>query len=244
MRRVVGWRVIAVVVCLLAGFLFGVSRSSADGYDLRGGRTVELSGLVRSAESRVAAAQTRLISVNKQLKDLEQTAARSDGRTAEVTARARWLERAVGLTALSGPGMVVTLTDAPRGSDGRYPDEVDPDALVVHQQDVQSVLNGLWAGGADAIAVQDQRLITTSAVRCIGNTLLLASRTYSPPFVITAVGDPDRLRAALDEEYGVRVYRQYAHAYGLGYEVQAPRTVSVPAYAGSLRLGSVQEVLQ
>jgi uncharacterized protein YlxW (UPF0749 family) len=113
---------------------------------------------------------------------------------------------------------------------------------VVHQQDVQSVLNGLWAGGAEAVAVQDQRLVTTSAVRCVGNTLLLAGRTYSPPYVISVIGDPLRLRATLEAENGVRVYEQYAQAYGLGYDVQAPRTVSVPAYAGGLRLVSAQEV--
>ena len=194
MRRIDGWSVAVVVICLLTGLLFGVSHNSADGYDLRGGRTAELSGLVRAAEA--------------------------------------------------GTGLIVTLTDAPRGPDGRYPEGVEPDALVVHQQDVHSVVNGLWAGGADAIAVQDQRLINTSAVRCIGNTLLLGGRTCSPPFVITAIGDPIRLSAGLDDADGVRLYQQYAQAYGLGYEVQAPRTVSVPAYAGSLRLVSAQEEMR
>ena len=244
MRRVDGWRVAVLVVCLLAGLLFGVSRSSADGYDLRGGRTLELSGLVRSAEARVAGAQERLAGLNGRLRDLEQIAARSDGRIADATARAQRLEPEVGLSPLVGPGMIVTLTDAPRGPDGRYPAGVAPDVLVVHQQDVQSVLNGLWAGGAEAVAVQDQRLVTTSAVRCIGNTLLLGGRTYSPPYVITAIGDPARLQAGLDEEDGVRLYQQYAQTYGLGYDLQVPRTVSVPAYAGSLRLVSAQEVPQ
>jgi uncharacterized protein YlxW (UPF0749 family) len=243
-RGIDGWQVAVVVVCLLAGLLFGVSRSSADDYGPRGGRTVELSGLVRAAEARVTVGQARLAELSAQLERLEQLAAGSDGRIAEETARIRRLEPAVGLSPLSGPGLVVTLTDAPRGSDGRYPEGVEPDALVVHQQDVQSVLNGLWAGGAEAMAVQDQRLVTTSAVRCIGNTLLLVGRTYSPPFVIRAIGDPARLQAALDAEYGVRVYQQYAQAYGLGYDVRAPRTVSVPAYAGSLRLVSAQEVMR
>ncbi len=242
MRRVDGWHVAVLVVCPLAGLLFGVSHRSADGYDLRGGRTVELSGLVRSAEARVAAALTRLTGLNGQLRDLERVAAGSDGRSAEATVQAQRLEPEVGLSPLVEPGIIVTLTDAPRGPDGRYPKGVAPDVLVVHQQDVQSVLNGLWAGGAEAIAVQDQRLVTTSAVRCIGNTLLLGGRTYSPPYVIRAIGDSARLQAALDEEERVQVYQQYAQTYGLGYDLQVPRTVSMPAYAGSLRLVSAQEV--
>ena len=123
--------------------------------------------------------------------------------------------------------------DAPRGPDGRYPTDAAPDDLVVHQQDVQSVLNALWAGGAEAIAMQDQRIVATSAPRCIGNTLLLHGRTYSPPYVITALGDRARLEAALAAEPGINVYKQYAARFGLGYTQQASDDLTVPAYTGS-----------
>lgn len=242
MPRPDGWGVLIPAVCLLAGLLFAVSRSNTEGHDLRGGRTQELSGLVREAEQRVSAAEARLATLSTQLQAVQRAAAKSDVRNAAAQQRSRRLAPHVGLTALSGPGLTVTLTDAPRGEDGRYPQGVEPDALVVHQQDVQSVLNGLWAGDAEAIAVQDQRLIATSALRCIGNTLLLDGRTYSPPYVITAIGNPDRLSAALEAEYGVQVFRQYAQTYGLGYQVQPARTVSVPAYAGTVRLDRAQEV--
>ena len=64
------------------------------------------------------------------------------------------------------------------------------DDVVVHQQDVQGVVNALWRGGAEAMMVMDQRIISTSAVRCVGNTLILQGRVYSPPFTVTATGDP------------------------------------------------------
>ena len=86
------------------------------------------------------------------------------------------------------------MSDAPRDADGNYPAGVDPDDLVIHQQDVQSVVNAMWAGGAEAMMIMDQRVLTTSAVRCIGNTLLLQGRTYSPPFVVTAIGDAEGMR--------------------------------------------------
>ena len=72
-----------------------------------------------------------------------------------------------------------------------YP-EPQPNDLVIHQQDLQAVVNALWQGGAKGIQVMDQRLISTSAVRCVGNTLILQGRVYSPPYKITAVGDPER----------------------------------------------------
>lgn len=244
MRRFepLAWKAAVPVVCLLAGLLFAASKETSDGFELRGGRTTELSELVRSAEARVSSAQQRLTELNAELRAREVAAAGSDGRIAGTVAAAERTGESVGLVPLSGPGLTVTLTDAPRDELGRYPQDVPPDALVVHQQDLQSVLNAVWAGGADAVAVQDQRLISTSAVRCIGNTLLLGGRTYSPPYVVTAIGDPDRLRSALDEEYGVQVYRQYAENYGLGYQVESPGSVEVPGYAEDLRLESAREM--
>ena len=96
---------------------------------------------------------------------------------------------------MHGPGLIVTLTDAQRDADGRFPRDASPDDLVVHQQDIQAVLNALWSAGAEAIQMQDQRIIATSAPRCVGNTLLLNGRTYSPPYTITAIGDVAAMQA-------------------------------------------------
>lgn len=242
MRKVDGWRAAVPVVCLLAGMLFAASRNAAGGYDLRGGRTTELSGLVRAAEARVAAAEEHLTDLRAEAERLEAAGAGTDERVRSAREAADALAPAVGLTELVGPGLTVTLTDAQRGPDGRYPAGVEPDALVVHQQDMQSVLNALWAGGAEAVAVAGQRVLTTSAVRCVGNTLLLHGHTYSPPYEIMAIGDPDRMRAALDAEPGVAVFRQYVETYGLGYRVQRSSALHVQAYTGSLGLTSLQEV--
>jgi uncharacterized protein YlxW (UPF0749 family) len=110
----------------------------------------------------------------------------------------------------------------------------------VHQQDVQSVLNAVWRGGATAVAMQDQRIVERVAPLCIGNTLLLGGRTYSPPYVVTALGDPDRLAAALADEPGVRVFQQYAQRYGLGYRTSISENLDVPAYEGSVRMRYAQ----
>ncbi|MGW0521415.1 DUF881 domain-containing protein [Crossiella sp. NPDC003009] len=242
MRRLNGWRVAAPVMCLVAGLIFAVSHNVADGHDLRGGRNTELHGLVRDAEGRVHEAEAALGRLRTDLEALERGAAGSDQRVEKVRGTAASLANPAGLNPLRGPGLVVTISDAPRGPDGRYPADVPVDALVVHQKDLQSLLNALWAGGAEAVAVADQRLVSTSAVRCIGNTLLLHGRTYSPPYVISAIGDPDKLNSALDAADGVRIFRQYAQSYGLGYRVQRPDVVRVPGYGGALRLDKAQEV--
>ena len=110
--------------------------------------------------------------------------------------------------------------------------------LVIHQQDIQAVVNALWRGGAEGIQVMDQRLIATSAVRCVGNTLLLQGRVYSPPYVIRAVGKTDALRSTVEADPTIQNYLQYVAAYGLGWKVQESGDLTVPGYQGSVDLSS------
>lgn len=234
--RALGWTAAALAVCLLAGLLLGTTRGVSDGEELRVSDSARLSDLVRAAQAMSDELAATRDDLAGRVTELQAQAAATDDDVAAVLADTVALEDPAGLTARRGPGVTVSLTDAPRGADGRYPTDASPDDLVVHQQDVQSVLNAMWAGGAEAIAMQDQRLVATSAPRCIGNTLLLHGRTYSPPYVITALGDPARLEAALAAEPGIRVYKQYAARYGLGYTQQSSESLSVPAYTGGATL--------
>jgi uncharacterized protein YlxW (UPF0749 family) len=89
------------------------------------------------------------------------------------------------------------------------------------------------------MTLMGQRIVSTSAVRCVGNTVILHGRVYGPPFVVTAVGDPDALRDALDSDPGVVVFREYVERFGLGYTVRSQRSVTLPAYDGPLELPNV-----
>ena len=233
-----GWRIAAVLVCLVGGLLLGTARSFSQGKDIRD-RSVDLAELVVGAEARVRSAEDRAADLQARI----DAAAQEDvsPQVEQVRRRADNLEAAAGLTSVHGPALSVTLSDAPRDSDGNYPSGVDPDDLVVHQQDVQSVVNALWAGGAEAMMIMDQRVVTTSAVRCIGNTLLLQGRTYSPPFVVTAIGDADRMEAALAQAPGVRLYLRYVAMYGLVYQTTAATDVVLPAYDGVIRLDAAHQ---
>nr|KEP24294.1 hypothetical protein DA06_19475 [Georgenia sp. SUBG003] len=142
---------------------------------------------------------------------------------------------AVGLEDVRGPGVEVQLWDAPHGG-ASDPAGFAPDDLVVHQQDLEAVMNALWSGGAEAMAVQGHRVVSTTGVRCVGNVLHIAGRTYSPPYVIEAVGDPDGLEAALRSSPGVAVYLQYVDAVGLGWSMTTQSELDLPAYSGTMQL--------
>ena len=135
---------------------------------------------------------------------------------------------AAGLSALRGPALQVSLDDAT----GAPPTSVDVNDLVIHSQDVQAVVNALWRAGAEAVAVNGQRLVSTSAVLCVGNTLLLDGTVSSPPYVAVGIG------AAADRFQADPLVRQLASdatTFGLHFDVTPVDSVTVPGYGGPIQ---------
>jgi uncharacterized protein YlxW (UPF0749 family) len=228
------WTVLVPVVALVAGLIFATSSRTALGTDLRAGPGTQLTELIGQRESGVARLQDELARVQQRVQRLtDQAASRNTEVAAAQDAGARGL-RSAGLTPLSGPGLSVTLDDAPPSARSDLPGDVPVDNLVIHQSDVQGVVNALWAAGADGVAIMGQRLIATSAVRCVGNTLLLQGRTYSPPFVVTAIGPAEAMRQQLAASTDVQYLKADVDRYGLTYDVSDQRSVDLPAYDGPL----------
>jgi len=228
--------VLVPVTALAAGLLFATSASTAQGTDLRADRRLRLTELIARERDGVARLEQEAAALRSEVAERAAAAAARDSRVAEVAAPSS-LELAAGLVPVTGPGVTVELDDAPR-QPGRPALSDDPDDLVVHQQDVQAVVNALWAGGAEAMTLMGQRIVSTSAVRCVGNTVILHGQVYSPPFVVTAVGDPQRMRASLERDPGVAFFKTFVDRFGLGYSVTTEREVELPAYTGPLELPS------
>jgi uncharacterized protein YlxW (UPF0749 family) len=226
--------VLVPVVALAAGLLFATSERTAQGTDLRGGEVVALSGLIEQRDNAIARQQQQLADLQRQVQQLTRQVAGRDGAVASVQAGGDAGALSAGLVPLTGRGVQITLDDAPTRPDGSLPVGARPDDLVIHQSDVQAVVNAVWAAGADGVAVMNQRLVATSAVRCVGNVLLLQGRTYSPPFVITAIGDGAAVRARLAGSPQVQILQQAADQLGLTFTVRDVPLVRLPAYAGSL----------
>lgn len=235
LKRVRTWRWAVPVAALLAGLLFATSANTSHGVDLR---VIGHDDGVSFAErqQRTVIEQTRqLADLQKQVQAATSKAARTDSRVAGARDAAAAVTDDAGMSPMSGPAVTVTLNDAPP-LPGAQKGSVPPDYLVVHQQDVQAVVNALWAGGAEAMTLQGQRVISTSAVRCVGNTLLLHGVVYSPPYVVSAIGDTGDLLAALAAAPDIIIYKQYVQAYHLGYDVTTKANVTMPAYTGGVAL--------
>lgn len=221
-----------VAVFAAAGLLFATSAETARGTQLRTDRT-DLAAVVRAENAKHDEATRRLAQLRGAIDALEAAEAGVNSEVAALRARAAVVAPDAGLAPVTGRGLVVTLDDAPHG--GTRPAGAMPDDLVVHQQDVQGVVNALWAGGAEAMMLMDQRVISTSAVRCVGNTLILQGRVYSPPFTVAAIGDPARLRQGMDASPSIPLYLQYVQRYGLRWKVEE-KDLTMSAFGGSLQL--------
>ncbi|UZN03388.1 DUF881 domain-containing protein [Cellulomonas sp. S1-8] len=229
-RRGLGRGAVAVGLVLgLSGLLFTVNARSTSAGEAR-----HPQDLRELTEQKAATVERLSLEVDALRSQVETLAAEQNALAGlpVVTAGAGALV-AGGSVPVAGRGLVVRLDDAP--VDSRRED-VNPDMLVVHQQDIQSVMNALWAGGAEAMGLMDQRVVSTTGVQCQGNVLRLHGRMYSPPFVITAVGDPDLLRAALDDDLAVSSYIRDAGELGLGWHVEDRTDLALPAYSGATEL--------
>lgn len=226
------WAWLVPVAALVAGALFASSVRASQGEDLRAD-AARLPDLIRGQTRVNAERATEVDDLQARVEQATAALAPRDLQIQRLEQQAATVAPAAGRTAVVGPALRVSLNDA-KLDGGELPDGADPDDYVIHQQDVQAVVNALWAGGAEAMMLQDQRVVSTSAVRCVGNTLILQGRVYSPPYVITAIGDVDRMRASLDSDTSVDILREWSVAVGLGYDVADVGEQTFPAYSGTI----------
>jgi uncharacterized protein YlxW (UPF0749 family) len=232
-RRSWSGRAGVAVACACAGLLGATSLVNAQGTDLRPGRYTDLLGLVGEQRAQVQDLRRQSRALQQRVDALTASMAGTAARSLQ--RRIDRLDIAAGLRGLAGPGLVVTLNDAPRGE--RVPPGTDPNLLVVHQQDLQAVINALWAGSAEGISLQGQRIISTTGVKCVGNTVVLQGVPYSPPYRIVAVGNPRSMYTALLASPEVQNYRDYVRPpYNLGWSLRLKSRLSVPAYSGPLTM--------
>jgi uncharacterized protein YlxW (UPF0749 family) len=233
-RRSLVWRVATPLVGILSGALFVVSAHSSEGTDLRPGRFTDLASMVQYDAARADALKQRVSDLQQQVTDLSGSV--GNKQVQQVNRRAEGMKGAAGLVPVSGPGVTVTLSDAPSTSANAT--QENPLLLIVHQQDIQAVVNAMWRGGAEAVTIQGQRVVSTTGIRCIGNSVQLQGVPYSQPYVISAVGDPTALSDAIARDPYLEVYREDAAdpAVGVGWDEKVEDHLVAPAYDGLLDL--------
>jgi uncharacterized protein YlxW (UPF0749 family) len=175
-----------------------------------------------------ATMETQIVQVRGQLHAYEQAAAQ--GRV-QLEVLGRQLEAfrvQAGHVPLAGPGVVVELDDSPfplRPGD-------DPNTVILHYTDLQGALNELWASGAEAVAVNDERMIASTGLNCVGTTIICNAKRIAPPYRIIAIGDVDQMARYLGRPDGVLAGLR---SFGFPVKVTKAGRLTVPAYRGSYR---------
>ncbi|NPV91482.1 MAG: DUF881 domain-containing protein [Firmicutes bacterium] len=135
-----------------------------------------------------------------------------------------------GLLPAKGPGVIVTLNDSLKTLQVGE----DPNQYLIHDKDLLTVVNELRGAGAEAISINGQRLMANSEIRCAGTTILVNVTKIAPPFVITAVGDPDLMESSLKIKGGIV---EYLEIWGIQVKIDKfkdGKVVQVPGYNGTI----------
>jgi uncharacterized protein YlxW (UPF0749 family) len=218
-------------VLALVGFLTLVASSGVK-QAKRGGES-RRAGLVKLIHTR----QGEVDSLGKELvrlrADVTEARRRLSATSSDEARRLRDVQVWAGTTPMSGRGLEVRLADGRRGP---KPD-ADRESFSVHDVDLQLVVNALWAAGGEAVAVNGQRLVSTSPIRAAGETITVNFRPLVPPYKVEVIGADKKQfeRSAVAQRF-----RQWVEEYGLGFSVKGRSKIVVPAYAGTLQLSSAR----
>ncbi len=231
-------RIPTAVALVLPALLFGLLvatqwRTQADRSDLSVRYNAPLLDAAQSLQAEQNTLKSQLAELRAGLDAIQRSSSSQDALAQQLQARIDELRAAAGLTERSGQGVVITLDDT------RSPTSVpagDIDRAICHSTDITDIINAAWRGGALAIGVNDERVVGSTSVYCVGSTIMVNGTLMSPPFAISVIGPQDQLMAAFDDPTQLVDIKQRRDVYGLGFRVTRASSARVPAYTGALNV--------
>lgn len=222
------------IVCIVLGLLISMQFRTAQDYysGARVERAEDLSLKLNTVTQERDVLAQEVVSLREKLGNVPSGSPDVSGLQQEL----KKAQMIAGLAPVQGPGVVVTLDDSLRSPKAGE----NPNNLLVHDTDILMVVNELKASGAEAIDVNGERVIAMSEIRCAGTTILVNSNKIGAPFIITAIGDPDKLESGLTLKGG---YMESIKLYGLQSQIKKADSLLVPAYTGMFKFveGSMAE---
>lgn len=217
---------------LLVGFLLvaGLSagRTSALEQDAR--RT-ELIALIKARQDHTEQLALQLEELRAQVSAAESEVAAG---VPALTGHLTRVEQAAGVTRVRGPGLRVTFSDAEVGC------AVAEEDCRIQDRDIQLAVNALFAAGAEAVGVNGERIIATSAVRRAGRQILVNYKVLTAPYVVEAIGNPDRLVTEFGRSELAQQFAIWTDVYGLGYATEQVDALDLAGYLGSVQLRTAE----
>lgn len=175
---------------------------------------------ITAREASLDALQALSATVSDDVDQLREAALESTGAGAAASDELQRLELAAGTVAVTGPGVQIVVDDASADATG---------ADRVLDVDLQILVNGLWAAGAEAIAINGHRLTSVTAIRSAGSAITVGYRSLARPYVVEAIGDPDSLGARFVETEAGATWLGLEQNFGLRFDLSSADSLSLPA---------------
>lgn len=230
------WLLTLTLMCLLLGLFLSwelqiqatIRAASADQ------KTETLVSLVTNLETENAALETQLATVRQETDTIVMNSSSSETQLTEQQHQLAQLQIRAGLTALEGPGIIITVDDNKNILIGD-----DPNRYVIHYENLLFIVNDLRNAGAEAISINGQRIVVSSEIRCVGNVILINTTRLAPPFEISAIGDPTALTEAI--EYSTTYQQLLLSGFPVNYKATDIHStdIKIPAYTGSFSTKSL-----
>lgn len=233
-----GRRIAAPVALILPAVLFGLLvtmqwRTQADRSELTVRYNAPLLDAAHTLQNEQNDLKMQLAQLRARLDEIQRASSSQTTMAQELQARIDDLRRESGLTPRTGDGVLIELNDA-RPS-GPIP-AGDLDRAICHSTDITDIINAAWRGGAVALSVNDERVVGSTSVYCVGSTIMVNGTLMSPPFVIVAIGPQNELLATYEDPNELRDIKQRRDVYGLGFRVTRASGLRLPAYDGALNV--------
>jgi uncharacterized protein YlxW (UPF0749 family) len=232
--RRLGAPLVLIFPALLFGLLVSLQwRTQQERSELTVRYNAPLLDAANSLQNEQNTLKAQLADLRAQLDGIQRGAASQSTASRDLQARIEELRSAAGLTERSGDGVVITLDDA-RSTSPAQTSNVDKS--ICHSTDLTDIVNTAWRGGAQAVAINGERVVGSTSVYCVGSTIMVNGTLMSPPFSVLVIGSQNELLAAYDDPNDLRDIKQRRDVYGLGFRVARTSAVKVPPYGGALNV--------
>jgi len=224
------------LVLLLPAVLFGLLvsvqwRTQAERNELTVRYNTPLLDAAKTLQNEQNSLKVTLAELRAQLDQIQSSASTQSEAAKDLQSRIDGLKTVAGLNERSGDGVEIVLDDA-RGAAAAK----DVEKSICHNTDLTDIVNQAWRGGAEAIAINDERIVGSSSIYCVGSTIMVNGTLMSPPFKVLVIGPQNELLATYDDPTQLRDIKQRRDVYGLGFRVSRATGLHLPPYRGALNV--------
>lgn len=225
------------LVALLLGLLIAIQlRSATSDNALPDLRVSELRSVLMETITQNQLLTRDLEDMRQKVHDYENATLKGESAMQVVQSDLEDARLLAGLMDVQGPGLVVTLTDSQAVA---LPGD-NPNVYLIHDEDLLKLVNVLFSAGAEAVSINDQRLLATSEIYCAGTTISVNNTRVGPPYVVKAIGNPETMDSALHIREGIINTLNY---FGIGVSVKRENIITVPAYKRPVRFDYAKPVI-